>query len=764
MELLPNGSAHDRGDLVPYNDRPFFVERPQQYATASLQGEETQSAIEVGRLVRKYWLLLVIVMVLGAVAGFASVVLSSPSYKSHLLLEVQSSVGSYSKGTFSDSVNVEASEIGIQTQVSILRSRSFLMRGAERLQQDSVPLAPTGQDIFSRLRQRVHPVTQDPLQNFKNGLSVAMSTFEARPVNHTRLIELLCESSSPDVAAQFLNSMAAEFVEDANRSRMNTAQKTSEWLAMSIEDTKSKMQEAEEKVREFSSASGNIFAGQDATLEDTKLASLKGDLARVQAELIQKQTRYELTTKYPPEALAEVLDDGVLRGYQAKINQLRQEKAALETKYTSKHQKVRELDAQLAVVEKDYQNEIHSVISRIKNDYEAAGRQEKLLSSSYNGQAQRVGSQAAKTSQYQSLRREADTLHQMYQSLLMQQTEAGLNSSVPVNPIRIIEQANPNPFPYKPQPVLNISFGCLLAAVLTAGIAFLRERMDHSIKAPGVARRLFNLPELGVIPNLAANGNGAGVWRSLVGSKNVALNGEEYDPAAALVTWQSGPSFITESFRGTLASILRNQTSGKAQKTILITSPGPSEGKTTVVQNLGIALAETGRRVLMVDADFRRPHLHRKFGLPNEWGLLDLLSEETPLAESSLDRLGVDTGFAGLSLLANGAGNGQASVSRALYSPRLREIFEILAQRYDTVLVDAPPILHVADARIISPLMDALILVLRCGVTDRASAMEAYQRIQEDGLSLLGTVLTDYDLASDRKRQYYYDYGDTNRV
>jgi capsular exopolysaccharide synthesis family protein len=627
-------------------------------------------------------------------------------------------------------------------------------------------LAPTGQDIFSRLRQRVHPATQDPIENAKLGLTVAMSTFDARTVNHTRLIELTCDSTSPDVAAQFLNSMAAEFVDDSSRSRMQTAQKTSEWLAASIEETKSKMQEAEEHLREFVQASGNIFAGQDATLEDTKLASLKGDLSKVQAELIQKQTRYELTQKYPnqPDALAEVLDDGVLRGYQSRINQLRQEKAVLETKFTAKHQKVRELDAQLAVVERDYQNEIHSVVSRIKSEYEAALRQEKLLSASYNGQSQRVGSQAAKTAQYNALRREADTLHQMYQSLLMQQSEAGLNSSVPVNPIRIIEAAIPAPLPYKPQPVLNFSLGCMLAAALAAGIVFLRERMDHSIRAPGAARRLLNLPELGVIPNLGSNGNGVSGWRSLTGSKGLALNGHAYDPAAALLTWQSGPSFVTESFRGTLASILRNHATGKPQKTILITSPGPSEGKTTVIQNLGIALAETGRRVLLVDADFRRPHLHHKFGMPNEWGLIDLLSDNMPLAELPPDRLGVATGFAGLSLLANGSATDQGTVSRALYSPRLREIFETLTQRYDMVLVDAPPILHVADARIIAPLMDALILVLRCGVTDRNSATEAYQRIQEDGLSLLGTVLTDYDPGSERKRQYYYDYGDPSRA
>ena len=126
-----------------------------------------------------------------------------------------------------------------------------------------------------------------------------------------------------------------------------------------------------------------------------------------------------------------------------------------------------------------------------------------------------------------------------------------------------------------------------------------------------------------------------------------------------------------------------------------------------------------------MDADFRRPHLHRKFSLPNEWGLIDLLCEDAPLNEYPPERLGIFTGLPGLSILPNRVS--QHNVSKALYSPRLRTILETLVKRYDMVLVDAPPLLSVADTRIIAPLTDALILVLRSGVTNRESAMEAYR-------------------------------------
>jgi capsular exopolysaccharide synthesis family protein len=403
-----------------------------------------------------------------------------------------------------------------------------------------------------------------------------------------------------------------------------------------------------------------------------------------------------------------------------------------------------------------------SVKGRVKSDYEGSLRQEKLLTAAYGGQSQRVGSEAGKAAQYNAFKREVETQRTMYQTLLVQQNEANMSSSVPVNPIRVVESAAPPEMPYAPRPALNISFGTLFGIALAGGLAFLKERMDGSIKSPGASRRLFNAPELGVIPNLGQNGNALAKtnWRGI--AKARPLNGTHEDPATALATWQSGPAFIAESFRGTLASILRNQATGKTQKIIMITSPGPAEGKTTVVQNLGIALAETGRRVLLVDADFRRPHLHREFSLPNEWGLIDLLLEDQPLSEYPPERLGSFTGLPGLSILPNRVT--QNNVSKALYSPRLRTILESLTKRYDMVLVDAPPLLSVADARIIAPLTDALILVLRAGVTERERALEAYERIQEDGLTLLGTVLTDYNLSGDRKRQYYYDYGNPSQV
>jgi polysaccharide biosynthesis transport protein len=763
MKFISSGSEDDfNGSLLP-SERGYSGVPQQSYVVPGAQAAAPSESVETFKfdivgLLRKHWLLLASLMVLGVAAGFSSVVLSSPMYKSRLLLEVQDTSGGLQKA--GGGTSAETTEIDIQTQVNILRGETFLKRGAERMQSETVPLPTTGRDIFSRLRQRIHPATQDPLEAAKVGLNVAVRTFDARPVNRTKLIELTCESTSPDVAAQFLNSMASEFVDQSSRDRMQTAQRTAEWLAGQIEDTKSRVQEAEEKVQAFVRSSGNVFTGADnATLDDTKLAQLKAELAKIQQERIFRETRYELTQNNPPQTLAEVLDDSVLRGYQGQLESLKRERAALTTTYTSKYDKVRKVDAQIETLQKAYDNELASTVKRIKNDYDASLKQEKLLNAAYASQASRVGGEQGNAAQYNALRHDVDTLRAEYQSLLMQQNEAQLGSSVPISPMLVVEPSIVPDRPYKPQPVLNISFGAVFGLVLAGGLVILRENMDRSIKSPGLSRRMFNVPELGVIPNLGAT--------LIPAAKNGRLNGHglaesQADPTTALITWQSGPAFIMESFRGTLASILRNHAIGKPQKMILITSPGPAEGKTTVVHNLGIALAETGRKVLLVDGDFRRPHLHRKFSLPNEWGLIDLLCDDRPLDEYPPEMLGVFTGLPGLTVLPNRVSSN--NISKALYSARLREILEFVGSRYDMVLVDAPPILSVADTRIMAPLTDALILVLRCGVTNREAAMEAYERIQEDGLSLLGTVLTDYDLTADRRRQYYYDYDDRSRA
>jgi len=726
---------------------------------------EPQNGVRIGDLVRRYWLLGLLLTVLGASAGFASIVYSSPVYKARLILEVKNDDGPLKTALGLSSA--DTTELNIQTMIQILHGTSFLRRGADRLQSENIPLAPITNDIFSRIRQRVRPSSKDPLETAAKGLTTAVATFDARPITRTRLIELSCDSTSPEVASQFLNAMASEFIEDSVRNRMQSSQKTSEWLLAQIEDTKSKLQEAEDRLQDFVRSSGNLFAGQgqEITLDDSKLSQLRVDLAKIQTERIAKQIRYELTLKNTPESLPNVLDDQNLRGYQQQINNLRQEKAALETTLTSNHNKVRRVDSQLEVLESTLRNEIGNVVKRIRNEYEAAANQEKMLSSAYVGQSRRVSGEAGKAAQFNALKREVEMLRQMYQSLLLQSNQSGLSVSVPTTPIRVVEPSLPPQEPYKPRPVLNISFGMIAGLALTAGFSFIREKSDKRVKSPESIRRLLNIHELGVIPNSSA--------RAVQPSKRFLARfrgrtlpsltlGQQPPPNqnGTAATAAMGAFALAESFRETLASILRSQRHKRKNQVILVTSPGPGEGKTTVVSNLGIVLAETGRRVLLMDGDFRCPELHNRFGLPNEWGLRDLLAENTPISEYAPEKLGTRTEVPGLFVLTNRGI--KMNVSRSLYSKRFQSLIETLQQQYDMILVDAPPVLYLADARVMATMTDGVILVLRSGLTNEASALEAHRRIREDGLTLLGTVLNDFTpRKSELHQRYYYGYAES---
>jgi receptor protein-tyrosine kinase len=344
----------------------------------------------------------------------------------------------------------------------------------------------------------------------------------------------------------------------------------------------------------------------------------------------------------------------------------------------------------------------------------------------------------------------------MYSVMLLNANETNAATSIPPNTIRNFDPSSPSPAPYKPVPTVNIGLGIITGMLLSVAIAFLIEKMDSSVRLPGHSRRLLNVPELGVIPSIEGSATRAG-WRQFARLSAYGNRHTELDPPAVLSfprggtqAWQGAPE-VAESFRVTLASLMRENGNGNRPQTILVTSPRPAEGKSTIASNLAVALAETGRTVLLVDADCRRPFLHKMFGVPNTWGLTNILSEDS----DNSDQLGIPTGFPGLTLVPNGPP--PESVSRALYSPRLGKFFQRARAKVDLILIDAPPILEVADARVISEFADGAVLVLRSGNTARADALEAYQQLYDDGTVLLGTVLNNWRRPR-RERQYrsYY--------
>ncbi|MDQ6664142.1 MAG: CpsD/CapB family tyrosine-protein kinase, partial [Acidobacteriota bacterium] len=209
-----------------------------------------------------------------------------------------------------------------------------------------------------------------------------------------------------------------------------------------------------------------------------------------------------------------------------------------------------------------------------------------------------------------------------------------------------------------------------------------------------------------------------------------------------VVTLVECDSALAESFRGALASLLFSANNGVAPRVIVITSAYPGEGTTTVTTNLGIALAATNRRVLLIDGNRRNPRLHDIFRVPGTWGFSDLLQSMTPCEEYASEDLALETEIPGLSVLPNGSNS--SSIPDLLYDRRTAEIIHRLRSEFDAILIDTPPVLTHADARALGKLGDGVALVIRAERTPLDFVLAAWARLFEDGVHGLGTILNDF--------------------
>jgi receptor protein-tyrosine kinase len=338
--------------------------------------------------------------------------------------------------------------------------------------------------------------------------------------------------------------------------------------------------------------------------------------------------------------------------------------------------------------------------------------------------------------------REDDGSRQFYEALSRQAEEASVASTLRQSNIRLVGAAQPAAHPYRPNVPLNLAFGLFAGLALGIGYVMLEEQTHSGLRVPGEAGAYLTLPELGAIPK--AEGRRFAAFRVA----NPASGKLQVERASL----EQPVSALSESFRSTLASILSANQSEEQSHVLVITSALPTEGKTTVVSNLGIALAEIGLKVLLIDGDLRRPRLHKVFDQINSWGLSDLLREKNAIEDLPLEVLVKKTGVPRLSLLSGGTCTD--NIFGLLCSGRMAWLLARFRQEFDYVLVDAPPCLEFADARIMARHGQKLLLVVRAGNTDRKTAQAAVQRLQLDGIAVMGVIFNYWDPAHSDS----YDY------
>ncbi len=339
---------------------------------------------------------------------------------------------------------------------------------------------------------------------------------------------------------------------------------------------------------------------------------------------------------------------------------------------------------------------------------------------------------------------EADSSRAFYEAMARRANEASMASTLRQSNVRLVDPAQPAPHPHTPNVPLNLLVGLFGGLALAIGYVMLQEQTNSALRSPGDAGAYLTLPELGAIPRAEKRKFAV---LGFLGDRN----GKSHVERASL---DQPSSDVSESFRATLASILSSSHNSEHPRVLVVTSSRPMEGKTTVVSNLGIALAEIGNKVLLIDGDLRRPRLHKVFDQANSWGLSDLLREKNAIEELPLEVLVKKTAVPRLSLLPSGTGTD--NIFGLLCSGRMARLLPRFRQEFDYVIVDAPPCLEFADARIISRYTERLLLVVRADYTDRKTAQAAVQRLLLDGISVMGVIFNYWDPTINDLYSYRY--------
>ena len=562
----------------------FQVESPLQVI------ESTSELVEYWRVIVRHKAAVLLSIVLGGLIGVLWCLPQTPIYQARTTLEVQGLNQDFLNLKDVTPMNGAALDptTDILTQVKLIESKSLRQRAIAKLREKPTPSSTFSGGRILAWKRALHLGDSQP-STWADAVQMAASTMAVRASGTTRVMDISADSSDPNAAAEFLNTLVREFIDRDLEGRLSSNELTSRWLAQQLGDLKINLEKSEDELQSYASAAGlqmtNTGDGKDEHMENVanaKLRALQTEMLGAQAERVKAQSKYELVTSAPIDSLPQVVDDANLREYLSKLSDLRRQRAELRVSLTPENPKVRRVQEQIDEVERTFEQERKNVVSRIKNDYEAADRRERLTSVEYNAQVKLVNDQSSRAVHYDILKREADSNHEIYEAMSQKVKEAAIASAMRSSNYRVVDAAIPPRSPYKPDTSYSSLVGCMAGLGLGVVFVLLRERADHSMQQPGDSVRYVNLPELGVIPSSRGPSAKRFEGRPLLGISTAA--GEFQD--IALASYKRRSSLLAESFNDTLTSILFSGSAGTQPQVIALCSASPSEGKSTVSSNL----------------------------------------------------------------------------------------------------------------------------------------------------------------------------------
>jgi len=650
----------------------------------------------------------------------------------------------------------------IETQYKILKSRTLAKSVMAKLN-----LAERAEFRRSWYQQELDPprrgqdLNPPVVRRFLDAITVS-------PGKGTRLVDLSVDSSDAEVAARAANALADAYIEQNLAAKWEATQKASEWLTRQLAELKAKLERSETDLLDYATRHSIIFVEEQKNITTLKLKQLEEELTRAEAARIEKQSAY-LLLQDSAERRAPLpgnLYSDTYRELNLKLAEAQREYAQLLVTFAPGYPKAQRVKSQIDLLERSLAGERDRIIEGVRNDYLAAAEREKMLRNLVIRQTRSVNLLGDDIIQYNILKRDADTNRQLYEGLLQRLKEAGVSAGLRASNIRVLDPAEVPERPYRPRKLRNLVLALAMGLFAGVGLAFLSEHLSTLVRTPEEVEKLTGLPLLAVVPRTRSKAPASArsalavsdSYRpsdehsaSAAGSPCLAAgsqNGTTAGPAKALGPKWQPEAGLAEAYRTLRSSLLLG--SDEAMRRILITSPQPRDGKTTISVHLAWSLAQLGRRVLLVDADMRKPNCARQLGVGFEKGLSEYLEGAAESSEiirkTSVENLWVVP-----------AGRPHPAASDLLHSARLSALLYEAGARWDHVVIDSPPSLALSDARTIAQLVEGVVLVVSDG-TDRASLKRTKQAFDEAGVRLLGFVMNRVNL-DDMDYGYYREYG-----
>jgi len=735
-----------------------------------------------GVLARRRWVVLLALLIVLILTGI-STWKQTPVYRASLKLQIdveQPNILPFKDYASPDFTYIPTEEY-LRTQFEALSSRTLATRVIRSLNLESDPRFAGGsrpgtagrleswvrsafRSLFpARPPEAPQPSPPEKAPKFSPLSGAFASGVAVTPIKDSRVVVVSFDSPDATLAAEALNTLASEYIQMNFETKYNATITASEFLARQLIDLKAQVERSEAELVKFGQAHNIYTVGEKENVIMQKLADLNTALTQSQAERIQRESIWKIAQQSSGQFPDNLRSDDI-RKLEADVADLQQQLARLRALFKPGWPEVRQVAGQLAVAEKQLADAKQLSLRELDTQYRTALQREQLLTEALAAQKAEANTLNQDSIQYSILKREVDSSKQIYDGMLQRMKEAGISAGLKSSNIHVVDPAEVPKAPYLPDTTANmmkaLAGGLLLGVALAFFIEHVESHFDNSLKTPDDVDRFVKMPFLGLIPALDFVPGPAhrkllsvfkreGAVHGRNGSRGAGLvKAPKVKAAVELITHFNKKSLLSEAYRDLRTSILLSSSADRSPRSLLFTSSLQGEGKTTTCVNLAITLAQANEKVLVIDSDMRNPNMHRILGLTNTNGVSTFLSGTST---SSLPLIQFSQEY---NLFVFAAGPIPPNPSELIGSLRMKKCLQALAQRFDHILIDSPPLLAVTDARILATLVDGVVLVIKGGATTKEAVGRSKRLLRDVRARILGTMLNNVDFHS--SGSYYY--------